>query len=131
MTNRASSLVLILANLIPLAGVLLYWAESVVIGLVNVFKMVFCQSDNVLKGYRSLLDDLFPQRSVQASRKFPCRFESTRRNFFDGTVAGLVLDCGCCHFRQPPVLFLHELHGWRRSGRPFDIGSALMRGSGS
>ena len=44
MTNRASSLVLILANLIPVIGVLLYewdvlsilllyWAESVVIGL--------------------------------------------------------------------------------------------------
>jgi hypothetical protein len=54
MTNRASSLVLILANLIPLACVLLYWAESVVIGLVNVFKMVFCQSDNVLKGLSEL-----------------------------------------------------------------------------
>ncbi len=59
MTQRPSSLVLILANLIPLAGVLLfqwdilailllYWAESVIIGYINVFKMIFCRTDNVL-----------------------------------------------------------------------------------
>ncbi len=58
MTQRPSSLVLILANLIPLAGVLLfqwdilailllYWAESVIIGYINVFKMIFCRTDNV------------------------------------------------------------------------------------
>ena len=61
MTRRASSLVLILANLIPLAGVflfqwdvlailLLYWAESVIIGVLNVARMVSCKSDNVLHG---------------------------------------------------------------------------------
>ncbi len=59
MTQRPSSLVLILANLIPLAGVLLfqwdilailllYWAESVIIGYINVIKMIFCRTDNVL-----------------------------------------------------------------------------------
>lgn len=61
MTQRPSSRVLLLANLIPLAGVLLfqwdilailllYWAESVIIGYINVFKMVFCRTDNVLHG---------------------------------------------------------------------------------
>ncbi len=61
MTQRPSSLVLILANLIPLAGVLLfqwdilailllYWAESVIIGYINVIKMIFCRTDNVLHG---------------------------------------------------------------------------------
>ena len=61
MTQRPSSRVLILANLIPLAGVLLfqwdilailllYWAESVIIGYINVFKMIFCRTDNVLHG---------------------------------------------------------------------------------
>ena len=61
MTQRPSSLVLILANLIPLAGVLLfqwdilailllYWAESVIIGYINVIKMLFCRTDNVLHG---------------------------------------------------------------------------------
>ena len=60
MTKRASSMVLILANLIPLAGVvlfewdvlailLLYWAESVIIGVLNVFRMIFCQSDDVMQ----------------------------------------------------------------------------------
>ncbi len=61
MTQRASSLVLILANLIPLAGVflfqwdilailLLYWTESVIIGVLNVFKMISCETDNILHG---------------------------------------------------------------------------------
>ena len=61
MTRRASSLVLILANLIPLAGVvlfqwdvlailLLYWAESVIIGVLNVLRMVACKADNILHG---------------------------------------------------------------------------------
>ena len=61
MTQRPSSLVLILANLIPLAGVLLfqwdllaimllYWTESVIIGYINVFKMIFCRTDNIPRG---------------------------------------------------------------------------------
>jgi hypothetical protein len=62
MTKRASALVLILANLIPLAGVflfqwdvlailLLYWAESVVVGVINVFRMIACRTDNILHGF--------------------------------------------------------------------------------
>lgn len=61
MNSRQSSIVLILANLIPLAGVLLYewdvleilllyWTESVVIGLINVLRMASCQTDNILAG---------------------------------------------------------------------------------
>ena len=61
MTQRPSAFVLILANLIPVAGVLLfdwnvatilvlYWAESVVIGILNVLRMICCQSDNILQG---------------------------------------------------------------------------------
>ena len=61
MTRRTSSLVLILANLIPLAGVvlfqwdvlailLLYWAESVIIGVLNVLRIVACKTDNILHG---------------------------------------------------------------------------------
>lgn len=53
MLLRPSSIALILANLIPLAGVLLfdwqvidvlmlYWAENVVIGAVNVLRMAMC-----------------------------------------------------------------------------------------
>jgi len=59
MNSRPSSIVLILANLIPLLGVLLfdwnvleilllYWTESVVIGLINVLRMAGCQTDNIL-----------------------------------------------------------------------------------
>lgn len=62
MTQRPSAFVLILANLIPVAGVLLfdwnalsilmlYWAESVVIGIINVFRMISCQTDNLLQGF--------------------------------------------------------------------------------
>lgn len=66
MSRRPSSLVLIFANLIPLAGVLLlqwdvlaililYWTESVVIGVINVFRMITCQSDSVFDGLLPLL----------------------------------------------------------------------------
>jgi hypothetical protein len=54
MIIRASSLALILANLVPLGGVLLfdwqvydvlllYWAENVVIGVINVARMIVCK----------------------------------------------------------------------------------------
>ncbi len=60
MAKRSSSLVLILANLIPVIGVflydwdvlsilLLYWAENVVIGLLNVARMFACESGDVLQ----------------------------------------------------------------------------------
>ena len=80
MTRRASSLVLILANLIPLAGVvlfqwdvlailLLYWAESVIIGVLNVARMVSCKSDNFLQG---MLPQLANQRvSEELSKNIP------------------------------------------------------------
>jgi len=66
MLSRPSSIVLILANLVPLIGVLyfdwlvfdillLYWAESVIIGLVNVLRMAVSKSDNILAGMLPLL----------------------------------------------------------------------------
>lgn len=59
MWSRPSSIALILANLLPLVGVLyfdwlvldvllLYWAESVIIGLVNILRMAVSKSDNLL-----------------------------------------------------------------------------------
>ncbi|MFQ5548456.1 MAG: DUF6498-containing protein [Woeseia sp.] len=61
MTLRRSSLVLILANLFPLVGVLLfewnilsilllYWAESVIIGVLNVFRMIACDGGDIFNG---------------------------------------------------------------------------------
>lgn len=61
MPLRSSAVVLILANLVPLAGVLLfdwrvldilllYWAESVVIGIINVLRMSVSRSDKLLRG---------------------------------------------------------------------------------
>ena len=61
MQTKPSSLILIVANLLPLGGVLwlgwevfdillLYWTESVVIGLINVLRMASCQTDNILAG---------------------------------------------------------------------------------
>jgi hypothetical protein len=61
MTYRPSALILIIANMIPLLGVayfdwrvidilLLYWTESVVIGVVNVLRMTRCQTNNLLGG---------------------------------------------------------------------------------
>ena len=59
MELKASSLALVLANLIPLGGVflldwqvydvvMLYWAENVVIGLINVFRMALCKGGLML-----------------------------------------------------------------------------------
>lgn len=55
MLLRPSSIALILANLVPLAGVLLfdwqvfdilmlYWSENVIIGVVNILRMAVCRS---------------------------------------------------------------------------------------
>ena len=71
MTKRASSLVLILANLIPVIGVLLYewnvlsilllyWTESVIIGVLNVARMAVSDSGNVLQGVLALADRPIP-----------------------------------------------------------------------
>ena len=61
MTNRSSSAALILANLFPVAGVLLdqcgvlsllllYWAESVVVGVLNVLRIICTQTDDMFAG---------------------------------------------------------------------------------
>lgn len=62
MRSLPSSLVLIVANLAPIGGVLwldwsvyeillLYWTESVVIGVINVLRMAANQSENLLAGF--------------------------------------------------------------------------------
>ena len=61
MTIKPSSIALVLANLVPLAGVIwldwrvfdvlmLYWAENVVIGVVNVMRMIACRSGPLVPG---------------------------------------------------------------------------------
>jgi hypothetical protein len=61
MQMKPSSLILIVANLVPLGGVLwlgwevfdillLYWTESVIIGVINVLRMISSQSSNILSG---------------------------------------------------------------------------------
>ena len=90
MTQRPSSRVLILANLIPLAGVLLfrwdilailllYWTESVIIGVINVFKMIFCETDNILHG---VLPQLAGQRVPEELIKSTPRISVSVFKFF-------------------------------------------------
>jgi hypothetical protein len=54
--SKPSVVILILANLVPLYGVIflgwqvfplmiLFWVENVIVGIFNVFKMLFCQSE--------------------------------------------------------------------------------------
>ena len=77
MTKRASSLVLILANLIPLAGavlfewdvlaiLLLYWTESVIIGVLNVFRMIFCRSDDAMQRLLQVANRPIPEELSQS-----------------------------------------------------------------
>ncbi len=63
MFANPSSLILILVNLLPVGGVLwfdwsvleillLYWTESVIIGAINVLRMLASQPDHMLAGFR-------------------------------------------------------------------------------
>jgi hypothetical protein len=73
MPLRKSSLVLLGANLLPLLGVawfgwdvlgilLLYWAESVVIGVVNILRMATCES-------RGILGDMMPTPNMARTER--------------------------------------------------------------
>jgi len=76
MTKRPSSLVLILANLIPVIGVLLYdwsvlsilllyWAESVVVGVLNVARMIASENVDVLRGVVAVVDRPVPEELLE------------------------------------------------------------------
>ena len=72
MLSKSSSIVLVIVNLLPLAGVLwlgwevvdillLYWTESVIIGVINVLRMIASQSGNNLSSLLpSVLSSLVP-----------------------------------------------------------------------
>ena len=71
MSQRRSSVALIAANIIPVIGVLLYdwdvlsilllyWTESVIIGVLNVARMVASDSGDVLQGVLALADRPIP-----------------------------------------------------------------------
>ena len=74
--SRVASYSLILANLIPLVGVLwfdwsvleillLYWTESVTIGVINVLRMTTNLSDNLAAGFVASEGDLPPDAAAQ------------------------------------------------------------------
>jgi len=82
MTKRPSTLVLILANLGPMAGVLLfgwsvmsililYWAESVIIGIINVLRMVCSQAENPVQGIAQLAGDQVPIEVSESMQQIP------------------------------------------------------------
>ena len=76
MTKRASTLVLILANMVPLLGVvlwqwdvmsilLLYWAENVVIGILNVARMASSAGGIHLQGILQMANRGVPEEVSQ------------------------------------------------------------------
>lgn len=78
MLSRPSSLLLILVNLIPIGGVLwfdwsvfeillLYWTESVVIGIVNVLRMLSSQSTNLIAGITPVDTDQAASAALEAA----------------------------------------------------------------
>lgn len=82
MTKRASTLILVLANLIPLLGVtlwqwdvlailLLYWSESVVIGVLNVLRMVTCAGGNLVQGVLAMANRPVPEELRQQLPRIP------------------------------------------------------------
>jgi len=82
MTQRPSTRVLILANLVPVAGVLLlqwdvltilllYWAENVIIGVINVFRMICAPLHTFYKGWPEPPELIEPGRENEYDRKIP------------------------------------------------------------
>lgn len=74
---RASTVVLVLANLVPLIGVIawgwsafnvvaLYWMENLIVGAITVLKMLTCNPDE--EGIRSLLDRVRKRAQQVASK---------------------------------------------------------------
>ena len=98
MKQRPSAYALIFANLLPAAGVmlfdwnvvsilLLYWAESVVIGIMNVLRLVCCQTDDILQGFplpggRSLPDGMSAAMSNSIPKGYGRRFKIFMVPFF-------------------------------------------------
>ena len=82
MTNRSSVVVLILANLFPLVGVLmyqwdvlslllLYWAETVVVGVMNIPRIIYTQTDDLLAGMHRLTGGSMPEFPFNWRPKIP------------------------------------------------------------
>ena len=82
MTKQSSSVALILANLFPLAGVLLhqwdvlsllllYWAESVIVGVMNIFRIICTQTDDMLAGMDKLMGGSVPALPFNWRPKIP------------------------------------------------------------
>ena len=78
MLTKPSSLILIAANLTPIAGVLwfdwsvfeillLYWTESVIIGLINVMRMASCQTGNLLAGFIGARGEVTANQALEAA----------------------------------------------------------------
>ena len=82
MTNRSCSVALILANLFPLAGVLLYqwdvlsllllyWAETVVVGVMNIPRIICTQTDDMAAGMEKLTGGSVPALPFNWRPKIP------------------------------------------------------------
>ena len=84
MITHTSALVLILANTIPIIGVLtlgwdvlsillLYWTESVIIGAINVIRMMKCSPENILVGLAPLQrgNSIPPEALAEVRSKIP------------------------------------------------------------
>lgn len=89
MTIKPSSIALVLANLVPLAGVvwldwrvfdvlMLYWAENVVIGLVNVMRMIASRSGPLVPG---LNEDAVSLQLTETQRTTLSRVSKASRLF--------------------------------------------------
>ena len=82
MLSNPSSLVLIVVNLLPVGGVLwfdwsvleillLYWTESVIIGAINVLRMLASRADNVLAGFRGRRGKVPPAMTSNRGGRLP------------------------------------------------------------
>ncbi len=89
MSNSLSSRVLIVANVVPLFGVvlfdwdmlailLLYWIETAIVGAINVLRMISCQNPVILEGMIEVADR---RGSEQVGQDFQQESDDSHRFF--------------------------------------------------
>ena len=123
MTQRPSAYALIFANMMPVSGValfdwnvvtilVLYWAESVVIGILNVLRLICCQTDNILQGIPLPGGQSLPAEiSMAMGNSIPKAYG--RGIVYARPVGTFVFDCRRRDLFQSPAVFFHKLY-WHR-----------------
>jgi hypothetical protein len=130
MVRQPSYYVLILANLIPVAGVLLfdwsvpsilvlYWTESVAIGVINVLRMICCRADKILPVLPQLAGNALPEEVNAAMAEGTPQVSGKGLKFF--LVPFFIVHYGGFCFGHLSIMLAFFSVGPRLSGAAFSM----------